>query len=142
MSSAPIPEDIFDEEAPPPWDDADAPPCPEEEAPEAEAAPDENWQKILDRAVPELPVMVRCFWQNNVSGTLRGDELILTPLNSMVKGQVDKPECMEIIRKKAAFVMGRPIRVRFGDSGKTAQSDPFLALAQDMQGYDNMHIKS
>ena len=143
VSSAPPAEDIWDEEAPPPWDDADAPPDPNAPEPTqtADAEPqDDTWQKIKERALPEIPAMVRCFWENNVSGTIRGDELILTPLNSMVKGQVDKPQYLDIIRKKAAFVMGRPIRVRFGDSGKSAQSDPLLALAKEMQGFDNMHV--
>lgn len=142
ISSSPTGEVSDDEEAPPPWEDADAPPCPEEE-PLRDTTPavDENWLKIKERALPELHPMVRCFWEHNVSGLVRGDELILTPLNSMIRGQVDKPEYLDIIRKKAAFVMGKTMRVRFGDSGKSAQSDPFLALTQEMQNYDNMHVK-
>lgn len=143
VSAAPASEDCIDVEAPTPREGADAPPCPEED-PSAAPSPTsgENWQKIKERAIPEIHPMVRCFWQNDVSGIIRGDELILIPLNNMVKCQIDKPEYMDIIRKKAAFVMGRPIRVRFSEIGKTAQSDPFLALVQEMQGYDNMHVTS
>lgn len=145
VASTPLPEDILDDEAPPPWDDMDAPPdpdAPEESKSSPTPQSDDSWLKIKERALPEINPMSRCFWAQNVEGIVKGDELILSivPMTTTNKGMIDRPDCLEIIKKKAAFVLGRPIRVRFSDSVRTAQSDPFLALAQEMQGYDNMHV--
>ena len=133
-----------DGEAPPPWDDADAPPAPEEEQIEAGADSDEVWRKILEKVLPEIEPQCRIMLQNDFSGRLRGDDLWLTPHNEFVHNMVKRDDAvMEIIRKKAAVVAGKPVRVRMGEksSSTLGTNDKLAQLIGDMAGYDNMKVQ-
>ncbi len=130
------------EEAPPPWDDADAPPPPEE--PPQEASPpaqDGQWLKIRDRVAPELDPILRPFL-TQLSGHLRGDELVLTPLNSYIRGMVNRPELLDKIRSKASQVLGRPLRLQLGEPGGFSGEDKLRQLAEQFGNLDNINIQS
>ena len=130
------------EEAPPPWEDADAPPLPEEDTPEMPEAPvDADWLKIRERVAPEIDQIVRPFL-SQVTGKIRGDELVLTPLNSCIRGMVNRPEVLEQIRKKAAVVLGRPMRMQLGEPGGSDGEDRLRKLADQFGNLDNFIIKS
>jgi DNA polymerase-3 subunit gamma/tau len=137
--TAPEPEDL---DAPPPWEDDDAPPLPEEPEAQAETPQDGDWLKIRERALPELDPMVRPFL-SQLDGRIRGDDLTLTPLNSTIRGMVNRPEVLELLRKKAAVVLGRPMRVHLGEPNGRGISGPdrLQALADQFGNLDNFTIK-
>ena len=133
-----------DEEGPPPWDDADAPPLEMEPEPEPAAPapePDGTWPKILSRAEPEIDPMVRSFF-SSVTGRVQGDELVLTPLNGFIQKSVGKPEILETLRKTATVVLGKPMRVRLAEPGGAGGNDLLQRLADSVKTMDNVTIKS
>jgi DNA polymerase III gamma/tau subunit len=132
-----------EEEAPPPWEDADAPPEPEDRQPEAPAQlpTDENWQKIKERVLPEIPNIVRSLFETQLSGQFRGDELLLIPQNSYVRNMLKQfPGWSEPVQKAATVVMGKPIRVHLGEAGAAHSGDMLFDLAESMKGMDNIII--
>lgn len=141
--SGETPADLDDGQAPPPWDDADAPP--ESEA-EQKALPDSDdvWKKTLEKVLPEIEPQCRIMLQNEFTGQMRGDDLWLTPHNQFVHNMVKRDEAvMEVIRKKATVVAGKPVRVRMGEErvGALGADDKLAQLIGDMAGYDNMKVQ-
>lgn len=132
-----------EQDAPPPWDDGDAPPLPEaqENSPprqEPQQA-DDLWPKIRERTAPELEPIVRPFL-NQLTGHLRGDELVLTPLNSCIRGMVNRPELLDKLRKSAALVLGRPVRIQLGEPDGFGGEDKLQQLADQFGKLDNITI--
>ena len=139
-----VPDAEPEEEGPPPLDDADAPPLPEEMAPETAPEPEEvsgQWQEILERTKPEIDPIVRPFL-SQISGKLRGDELVLTPLNQTIRSMVNRPEVLEQLRKKATVVLSRPVRVFLAEPGGAGENDLLQRLADTANSMDNITIKS
>ena len=149
-----VPGDLSDDEAPPPWDDADAPPedgmgmpeHPKQEDQDKRNAPaaDESWLKIREKAIPDVDAMIRPCVENNLDGRVRGDELILTPNNPFALNMLkrDNAAALEVIRNKATVILGRPIRVKLTEPGGSVAGDRFLELAESMKGFDNITIKN
>ena len=133
-----------EEDGPPPWDDADAPPIPEEEpaAPEPQApTSDQVWPKILARAEQEIDPMVRSFFAS-VTGRVQGDELVLIPINEFIQKSIGRPDVLDTLRKTAAVVVGKPMRVRLAEPGAAAGNDLLQKLADSVKTMDNVTIKS
>jgi DNA polymerase-3 subunit gamma/tau len=136
------------EEAPPHWEDEDAPPLPEEPpvpvAKEPQTAPqmqDDQWKKIRERVLPEIEPMVRPFVAE-LAGGVRGDEVILSPANNTLRSMVNRPEVLERIRTKATVTLGRPMRVKLAEpGGGLGDRDPLQSLAEGLKGMDNITIK-
>ncbi len=144
MTSGETPDDLDDGQAPPPWDDADAPPEPEEEPKASAPDSDDVWRKTLEKVLPEIEPQCRIMLQNEFTGRMRGDDLWLTPHNQFVHNMVKRDEAvMEVIRKKATVVAGRPVRVRMGEerAGTFGTNDKLAQLIGDMAGYDNMKVQ-
>lgn len=132
------------EEQPPPWDDQDVPPLQPEPQPEpTPQAPvsDGTWPKIFSRAEPEIDPMVRSFF-SSVTGRVQGDELVLTPLNAFIQKSVGRPEILDTLRKTAAVVLGKPVRVRLTEPGGLGGNDLLQRLADSVKTMDNVTIKS
>lgn len=143
-SSNEAPADLDDGQAPPPWDDADAPPEPEEEQKPSRPDSDDVWKKTLEKVLPEVEMQYRSFLQNDFSGRLRGDDLWLTPHNELAHNMVKRDNAvLELIKKKASIVAGKPVRVRMGEerAGTLASDDKLAQLIGDMAGYDNMKVQ-
>ena len=143
-SSGEAPADLDDGQAPPPWDDADAPPEPEEEQKPSPPDSDDVWKKTLEKVLPEVEIQYRAFLQNDFSGRLRGDDLWLTPHNQLAHNMVKRDNgVLELIRKKAGIVAGKPVRVRMGEerAGALSSDDKLAQLIGDMAGYDNMKVQ-
>ncbi len=143
-----VSEDAFDEEAPPPWDDADAPPIPEAEdcgdGTKAATTPcDEDWRKIRERTAPDVSFEVRSFFER-ANGTIKGDTLTIIPGCKLDLDMLKRDkELIEKVRKKAMVVLGRPVRVCLGNECTGFSSnDKFQELAQTMAGFDNMIVKN
>ena len=138
-----MPADLDDGQAPQPWDGADAPPEPEEEQ---KALPDSDdvWKKTLEKVLPEVEMQYRAFLQNDFSGRMRGDDLWLTPHNELAHNMIKRDNAvLELIRKKAGIVAGKPVRVRMGEerAGALGADDKLAQLIGDMAGYDNMKVQ-
>jgi DNA polymerase-3 subunit gamma/tau len=132
-----------EEEAPPPWDDRDAPPEPDAEPPEPQPniPPDENWRKIKERVLPELSNPAKSFVEKNLAGYLRGDELLLIPDQTFARNMLKQfGDWMEPLKKAATLVMGRPIRVRMGETGVVQSDDKLRDLSALAAGFDNIII--
>jgi len=116
-------------------------PEPEPEAPE-ELTPvsDEAWNAVLEKTRPEVEPMLRSFL-GQLAGRFRGDDLLITPFNDTVRAMVNKPDILETIRKKAAVVMGRPIRVVLQEPGNADGTDYLHKLKNDFGGLDNIIFK-
>lgn len=143
-SSGEPPADLDDGQAPPPWDDADAPPAPEEEQKPSTPDSDDVWKKTLEKVLPEVEMQYRSFLQNDFSGRLRGDDLWLTPHNELAHNMVKRDNTvLELIKKKASIVAGKPVRVRMGEerAGALTSDDKLAQLIGDMAGYDNMKVQ-
>lgn len=134
-----------DEEAPPPWEDADAPPDPEEDCQKkAEAVLcDEDWRKIRERTAPDVSVEVRSFFER-AGGTLKGDLITILPGCKLDHDMLKRDKnLLKLVRKKAMVVLGKPVRVRLGEETVGGGGDDkLLQLAASMEGFDNMIVKN
>ena len=128
---APVPEDL-DEEPPMPGDE-DAPPCDDEPAqPEKPAAnvqaPAGFWTELMSASRKELKPPVSGFFvaaQNSpLRGALKGDTLELRCLNAFVADTVNKPDILEVVGRKAAALLGRPVRLAVVDITAKPQGNP------------------
>ncbi len=135
------PQDVPDE-APPPWDDSDIPPvsAPEPEKPPPDPVSDEDWQKILDRLLPDVSPWLKDFVSRS-AGKLKGDELTIFPPDPIAYNMLKKDAgLVELIQKKAQVVLSRPIRVRFAASDHLPDGDRLRELTDAMRGFDNMTV--
>ena len=128
---APVPEDL-DEEPPMPGDE-DAPHCDDEPAqPEKPAAnvqaPAGFWTELMSASRKELKPPVSGFFvaaQNSpLRGALKGDTLELRCLNAFVADTVNKPDILEVVGRKAAALLGRPVRLAVVDITAKPQGNP------------------
>ena len=108
-----------DDDEAPPWDDADAPPLPEEfNAPAPKPTPrapqDGFWPDFLSRVRNTVPIKARGFFAPNgpLRGEVNGDMLILTADSGFVKGIVEDEKVLAEVRSAATNMMGRPIAVK------------------------------
>ena len=130
-AKAPVPEDL-DEEPPMPGDE-DAPPCEDAPAqPEKSAAnvqaPAGFWTELMSASRKELKPPVSGFFvaaQNSpLRGALKGDTLELRCLNAFVADTVNKPDILEVVGRKAAALLGRPVRLAVVDITAKPQGNP------------------
>lgn len=113
-----------DEERPPLPDDADAPPASEEpqtiKAPKQDVqAPAGFWTDLMTASRKELKPPVSGFFvaaQNSpLRGALKGDLLEVRCQNTFVAEAVNKPDILEVVARKAAALLARPVRVQVVD---------------------------
>ena len=125
VKAAAKPADADDEERPPFPDDADDPfagqPVQDapEDAPKAEqpnaAEPVGFWAELARQIQTGLSVRERSFFNPDgpIQAVLRGDVLLLAADTEFVLGMVKKPAIEQLVREKAAAVLGRAVQVRF-----------------------------
>ena len=147
-AKAQTPADPDDDERPPLYDDADAPPemdmpAAPMAAPEAVQRPEKASQAAEDNSFwPELSARVReglhardkgFFMPGGpISASLKGDTLYLAAETDFVLSLIKKPEYEALIREKAAAVLKRPVAVKLGlkNQMETANSDFMDNLAR------------
>ena len=105
---------LQDEDAPPPLDDADAPPI---EEPIPIAPPNVGfWTDLVAAIRPELNGPSSGLFTTNpgapVQGVLQGNTLILRCNDSFTLGRVDKTEILQIVARKASALLQRQITVK------------------------------
>ena len=131
-AAAPVQEDA-DDERPPMPDDSDAPPSNDEpqaapvKKPEAQA-PAGFWTDLMAASRKELKPPASGFFvaaQNSpLRGALKGDVLELRCQNTFVAEAVNKPDILEVVARKAAALLGRPVRVQVVDMTMKAAANP------------------
>ena len=114
----PQPED--EEERPPLPEDADAPPQEAEipaPAPMRDDTPQGFWLDLIGGIRSELKMGAKGFFapEGPVKGRLQGDTLLLVCDNVFVCKEIDKPDILEIVKRKASALLGRPTQVRIVD---------------------------
>lgn len=111
----------LEEETPPPWDDADAPPVPfeEEAVPVQNAAPATPvgfWTELVSRVRAELRPPLSGFFAASpnapVQGELRGNTLALLCANGFTMDMINKPELLAMIGQKAQAILGSAVTVK------------------------------
>ena len=139
------PEDIFDDELPPPPEDRDAPPASEAEMPHE--TPVGFWPDLVAALQRELRPPIKGFFSTTpnspVQGTLRGNQVVLLCSNSFTLEMVNKPELIELVGRKASALLNRPVTAKAVDRGakpeKNEQMERLLAFGR--QHADIVKIK-
>ena len=119
-----------EEELPPIPDDADAPPDPNDIPAPAVPARDDTpvgfWPDLATQIRKELKPPVTGFFAPTpnapVQGYLKGDILELRCSNPFTQEVVNKPEILSLVARKAAAVLGKPVRVCAVDGSATPQN--------------------
>ena len=132
QAAAPVREEP-DEERPPLPDDADAPPASEEpqtiKAPKQDVqAPAGFWTDLMTASRKELKPPASGFFvaaQNSpLRGALKGDVLELRCQNTFVAESVNRPDILEAVARKAAALLGRPVRIQVVDMSAKPTGNP------------------
>ena len=122
-----------DEERPPLPDDSDAPPSEDEPRPVAapkqeSQAPAGFWTDLMTASRKELKPPASGFFvaaQNSpLRGALKGDVLELRCQNSFVADTVNRPNILEVVSRKAAALLGRPVQVKVVDMSARPSGNP------------------
>ncbi len=142
-ASSPAPAEP-QEELPPPPDDTDAPPA--EAAQEAIEAPMGFWPDLVAAIRQELKPPLSGFFVTSpnapVQGGLQGDCLLLRCTNSFTADMVGKADVLALVSRKAAALLGRPIRVQVTDGSKASDNQKMDRLLEfGRQHSDVIHIK-
>ena len=124
--------DEYDDDRPPLPDDADAPPGdPGEDVPPPQPrneAPMGFWTDLVAAVRKELKPPVSGFFVASpnapVQGALVGSQLELRCSNSFTAQMLDKPEILDVVSRKAAAMLGRPVRVCAVDLTAKPQGNP------------------
>ena len=126
-------QDEPDEERPPLPDDADAPPAAEEpqtpKAPKQDVqAPAGFWTDLMTSSRKELKPPASGFFvaaQNSpLRGALKGDVLEIRCQNTFVAEAVNRPDILEVVARKAAALLGRPVRIQVVDMSAKPAGNP------------------
>ena len=132
VAAAPAQEEP-DEERPPLPDDADAPPSddqmPTPTTPKQEAqAPAGFWTELMTASRKELKPPASGFFvaaQNSpLRGALKGDVLEIRCQNTFVAEAVNRNDILEVVARKSAALLGRPVRVQVVDMSAKLTGNP------------------
>ena len=122
-----------DEERPPMPDDADAPPS--DDLPQAPASPKQEaqapagfWTDLMTASRKELKPPASGFFvaaQNSpLRGALKGDVLEIRCQNTFVAEAVNRPDILEVVARKAAALLSRPVRIQVVDMSAKPTGNP------------------
>ena len=122
MVASPKPAREEEDELPPLPDDADAPPVPQEAPISAQPSGDTPagfWMDLVGGLRQELKRAASGFFvigdNAPVKGKLQGNMLKLVCKSSFVCGEIDKPDILEVVKRKASALLGRPVLVKVVD---------------------------
>ena len=126
-AAAPV-EDDYDDDRPPMPDDEDAPPVREELPPQRNEAPVGFWSELVGAVRKELKPPASGFFVATpnapVQGVLMGNNLELRCSNAFTAQMLDKPDILEVVTRKAAAMLGRPVRTTVVDITSKPQGNP------------------
>ena len=111
------PEDIVDDELPPPPDDCDAPAEPEPSV--ADATPVGFWMDLASAIRTELRPPLSGFFAPSpnapVQGMLQGNTVVLRCTGNFILEMVSKPELLQLVARKASAQLGRNVTAKAVD---------------------------
>ena len=140
-----------DDDRPPFPDDADdpehglAPPQPQTQQ-DTSAAPQEQsagfWPELSEKMRAALTSKDRGFFAVNgpVHPILKGDSLIMAADTEFILGMIKKPAIEQLVKEKAAAILGRPVAVRFVLKNQVSHAgkDPMDDLVQFGQQHSDI----
>ncbi len=140
-----------DDDRPPFPDDADdperglAPPQPQTQQ-DTSAAPQEQsagfWPELSEKLRAALTSKDRGFFAVNgpVHPILKGDSLIMAADTEFILGMIKKPTIEQLVKEKAAAILGRPVAVRFVLKNQVSHAgkDPMDDLVQFGQQHSDI----
>ena len=114
-------------------DDADAPPS--DDLPQAPASPKREaqapagfWTDLMTASRKELKPPASGFFvaaQNSpLRGALKGDVLEIRCQNTFVAEAVNRPDILEVVARKAAALLSRPVRIQVVDMSAKPTGNP------------------
>ncbi len=121
-----------EDERPPLPDDDDAPPAADQPEPAqpVNEAPMGFWADLVGAARQELKRSVAGFFvpgdTGPVKGQVQGDTLVLVCNGGFVCREIDKPDVLEIMARKATALLGRPIRVKVTDGSAAPKQNAYF----------------
>ena len=132
QSAKPAPEDLDDERLPLP-DDGDAPP--DEEAPVTEnkpapqsQAPAGFWTDLMTASRKEMRPPASGFFvatqSSPLRGALKGNVLELRCQTTFVAEEVNRPDILEVVSRKAAALLGHPVQIKIVDMSAKPSGNP------------------
>ena len=132
QSAKPAPEDL-DDERPPLPDDGDAPP--DEEAPVTEnkpalqsQAPAGFWTDLMTASRKEMRPPASGFFvatqSSPLRGALKGNVLELRCQTTFVAEEVNRPDILEVVSRKAAALLGHPVQIKIVDMSAKPSGNP------------------
>ena len=142
-----LPQDAWEDDAPPPWEEAPPPAAEEAEAfaapaPVAAQVPvtvpaedNDFWPALMPGLKPLVSPAVWPFVSNPAMtvGVLAGDTLTLEAKVSVTKAMIDKPEVLEVIAKAASARLGREITVMVSaPAPKAGNMEDLFAIGQSL----------
>ena len=111
------------------------------ETEEADDMSDSFWPELVQRMRAELRPPVQGFFDNGPNAPLRaklsGDTLLVVAADPFVKGMVDKPHVLQMLRMKAAAVLGRNVAVKIVIKGQEVRTHE--QSMQDLIDFGNNH---
>ena len=151
VQAAPVPQtakpnDVVDDELPPPPSDDQAPPDPEGgevAVPKKQALKDDTpigfWADLCAQMRPELPKPLAGFFSGTdnapVKGMVREDRVGLICANAYVVQMVDIPQIRELAARKASLILGKPVTVKVVDRtakpAKSKEMEQLLAFGRN-----------
>ena len=151
VKAAPQTADGGDDDRPPFPDDADdperglAPPQPQTQQ-DTSAAPQEQsagfWPELSEKLRAALTSKDRGFFAVNgpVHPILKGDSLIMAADTEFILGMIKKPAIEQLVKEKAAAILGRPVAVRFVLKNQVSHAgkDPMDDLVQFGQQHSDI----
>ncbi len=131
VKKEPLPGDL-DGDRPPLPGDEDAPP--EENSPPAPVLKNESpapmafWTELLAASRKELRPPASGFFVSSpnspLKGALKGDRLELRCLNGFVAEAINRPDILEVVGRKAAALLNRPVQVSVVDMTAKPAGNP------------------
>ena len=102
---------------------------------------DSFWPELVQRMRAELRPPVQGFFDSSpnapLRAKLRGDTLLVVAADPFVKGMVDKPHVIQMLRTKAAAVLGRNVAVKVVIKGQEVRTHE--QSMQDLIDFGNNH---
>lgn len=119
---------------------------PQEELSVEPEIPDEMpasmWMEICAQIRKELKPPVSGFFAPNgpIQGVLQGNTFVLSCANSFTKTVVDKPEVLELVARKIAAKLGKPVRVVASDKSnvRNEQLEQLLQFGREHSNVINI----
>ena len=132
QSAKPAPEDL-DDERPPLPDDGDAPP--DEDTPVAENKPAQQsqapagfWTDLMTASRKEMRPPASGFFvatqSSPLRGALKGNVLELRCQTTFVAEEVNRPDILEVVSRKAAALLGHPVQIKIVDMSAKPSGNP------------------